>query len=84
MRAWKNYFDWIKTLKYKKIVMIGGNHDNFCENWCTSDDSIYEFIDKESFEYLCDSGTEFEWLKIWGSPWTKTFKGMNPIVKRSL
>jgi Icc-related predicted phosphoesterase len=47
--------------------------------------------------YLCDSGTEFEYeeqedtkwgpkmtstkLKIWGSPWTKTFEVMNPKCK---
>jgi Icc-related predicted phosphoesterase len=51
----------------------------------------------ERCEYLRDSGTEFEYweegnppldrasfcrkLKIWGSPWTKTFPGMNPKCK---
>src|SRR5690606_22101282 len=34
-----------------------------------------------NIEYLCDSGTEFEGLKIWGSPWTKTFLNMNPHCK---
>lgn len=64
---------------YKKIVYISGNHDNFlydkerygalktCSEW--------------NIEYLCDSATEFEGLKIWGSPWTKTFPGMNPHCK---
>ena len=31
--------------------------------------------------YLCDSGAEFEGLNIWGSPWSKTFEGMNPHCK---
>ncbi len=62
---------------YKKIVIIAGNHDN-------------RMLDQEKLlkdtkfmcgEYLCDSGTEFEGLKIWGSPWTKTFEGMNPKCK---
>ena len=33
---------------------------------------------EEICEYLCDSGTEFEGLKIWGSPWTAQFPGINP------
>lgn len=42
--------------------------------------SNYEIIPEErpNFDYLCDSGTEFDGLKIWGSPWTKTFPGINP------
>jgi Icc-related predicted phosphoesterase len=30
-------------------------------------------LDPEDFEYLCDSGTEFGGLKIYGSPWTPEF-----------
>lgn len=78
------------SFKYKKSIFIGGNHDNLLQKYGM------EFA--PSFcEYLCDSGTEFEYeeddveqeecgmhptvtkkLKIWGSPWTKRFKGMNP------
>jgi Icc-related predicted phosphoesterase len=32
----------------------------------------------ELFEYLCDSGTEFDGLKIWGSPHSLHFPGINP------
>jgi len=35
----------------------------------------------EGFEYLCDSGTEFEGLKIWGTPWSLWFHGINPHCK---
>src|ERR1700679_3842906 len=31
--------------------------------------------------YLCDSGIEFEGLKIWGSPWTRKFPQINPKCK---
>ena len=27
---------------------------------------------------MCDSGINFYGLKIWGSPWTRHFTGMNP------
>ena len=70
---------WMKKQAYKKKVVIAGNHDNY----------MYENIPYKmtlqipgmGCEYLCDSGTEFEGLKIWGSPWTKTFPGMNPHCK---
>ncbi len=35
----------------------------------------------ERCEYLCDSGTEFEGLTIWGAPWTPWFNGVNPKCK---
>ncbi len=71
-----DFMGWVDVYEhsYKKIVIIGGNHDPFLE-------ANPEFISShgyENIEYLCDSGTEFEGLKIWGSPWTKRFKGMNP------
>lgn len=71
---------WLYKQDYKKKIIVGGNHDNrytleheesLCEYWKYYDDTVY----------LCDSGTEFEGLKIWGSPWTKTFPGMNPHCK---
>ncbi len=63
--------------KYKEIIVIAGNHDN----------TAYEFKNYgltphlqilPAVKYLCDSGTEFQGFKIWGSPWTSTFPGMNP------
>lgn len=56
---------------YKQAIVIAGNHDNFCQ-------IINEELKSLGLGYLCDSGTEFEGLKIWGSPWTKRFPGMNP------
>lgn len=62
--------EWFVNQPYKKRIMISGNHDNLLQK---------EY--RITSEYLCDSGTEFEGLKIWGSPWTKTFPGMNPKCK---
>lgn len=67
--------DWLCEQEYKKIVIISGNHDNFLQK--RNDQSQFFTVGK----YLCDSATEFEGLKIWGSPWTKTFLGMNPHCK---
>lgn len=67
---------WVDSQKYKKKIVIAGNHDMLLEEYpqCLNLEDI-------SFSYLCDSGTEFERLKIWGSPWTRTFKGINPKCK---
>lgn len=93
------FFDWLSLQDYKKKIYIAGNHDNLI---ASGKYSTPKYCDAE---YLCDSGTEFEywdgltqdpdpkvWLdsiykdrkrkfKIWGSPWTKTFPGMNPHCK---
>lgn len=68
------FYMWICDQKYNKKIVIAGNHDNLLQ-------SNGRIVNHGDFEYLCDSGTEFEGLKIWGSPWTKTFKGMNPCCK---
>ncbi len=69
------FFDWLIDQKYKKKIFIAGNHDVL----------IYEqgdsFVFIQDIEYLQDSGTEFEGFKIWGSPWTAWFHGINPSCK---
>ena len=70
---------WLSMLPYKKKIIVAGNHDNewLKQDPCKVHDSIinpkYEY-----YEYLCDSGTEYQGLKIWGSPWTRSFEGQNP------
>lgn len=66
---------WLKGQAYTKKVLIAGNHDNFIMHF----DNPQEYF--EEVVYLCDSGIEFEGLKIWGSPWTKNFFGQNPFCK---
>ena len=75
----KGYFDddiywfdeWLRDQNYKKKIVVAGNHDNELIG------KGYDFAISGAM-YLCDSGTEFEGLKIWGSPWTAYFNGMNP------
>lgn len=72
---YEEFFNWMKNQEYRKKVFICGNHDNQAM-------SQFDWYDAE---YLCDSGTEVvtngNRLKIWGSPWSSTFKGMNPHCK---
>ena len=82
---YERFFSWCSGLNYKKIILIGGNHDNKLteeepqESGCPS--VVSNWMDFRKMAYLFDSGAEFEGLKIWGSPWTKTFLGMNPKCK---
>lgn len=71
-----DFIYWLSEQDYKEKIIIAGNHDSFVihnKNWFVEE---LESISKSL--YLCDSGTEFEGLKIWGSPWTAYFPGMNP------
>lgn len=77
LSEYQEFLGWISRLDYKKKIVVAGNHDNVLDDGSTP--RIFEKVD--AFEYLCDSGTTFEGLKIWGSPWTKTFFGINPHCK---
>lgn len=86
IKEYKKFNNWICNQTYRKIIFIGGNHDNCLKQ----PEDIIQIFHGDDFpeerwandiKYLCDSGTEFEGLKIWGSPWTKTFPGMNPHCK---
>lgn len=72
---------WLNEQKYTKKVFIGGNHDKYlyeCQKKCDLPlTNGFQFGD-----YLCDSSTEFEGLKIWGSPWTPTFFNWYFMVNR--
>jgi len=72
---WNAYLDlqrWLNEQDYKEIIFIAGNHDTLIQDSDVIDDLLYEHI------YLKDSCTEFQGLKIWGTPWTSRFEGINP------
>ena len=72
---WHDFYQWLQRQDYRKKVYIAGNHDKQLQD--DEDFPEYELINGIA-DYLCDSGCEFEGLKIYGTPWTKSFKGMNP------
>lgn len=79
---WLEFFKWIETLKFKKIIFIGGNHDRFLEQSITSVETREMLgIKEDKFEYLLDSGYTYKGIKIWGSPWSLLFEGVNPKCK---
>lgn len=69
------FYIWLDKQAYKYKIFIAGNHDNEIQKGLD-----YEFAN-ENIYYLEDSSVEIEGLKIWGSPCTKTFPGMNPHCK---
>ena len=69
---YSEFGEWLVLQKYRSKIYIAGNHDNHLQNT----DKLYTQI--FGAEYLCDSGTEFEGLKVWGSPYTLRFPGENP------
>ena len=70
-----DFCDWLEAQPYRLKVIIAGNHDNKIQEGID-----FDFSDL-NIKYLEDSECEFEGLKIWGSPWTKTFEKMNPHCK---
>ncbi len=78
---WGDFFEWLSRQRYTKKIFIAGNHDGLLEH-CDPRVKAKEvcgvdFIN-HGIEYLQDSGTEFNGYKIWGSPWTSWFEGLNP------
>lgn len=77
------FLKWLDVQKYDRKIVIAGNHDGLIQNGKKIKtekgyfNSVIPILAIRS-EYLQDSGTEYEGLKIWGSPWTPTFKGINP------
>jgi len=81
VRELDEFNEWLLQQRYEKKVVIAGNHDTLIEDRGIFD--ISNPIDRTLFldpsaDYLCDSGTEFEGIKIWGTPWSLWFKGVNP------
>jgi Icc-related predicted phosphoesterase len=79
LSAYGRFEGWLQRQNYKKKILIAGNHDNYYE-W-KGFEVIQDIYKSINIDYLCDSGMEFEGLKIWGSPWTKTFPRMNRNCK---
>jgi Icc-related predicted phosphoesterase len=73
--GWAAFEMWLRGQEYRMKVVVAGNHDMSAQ----VTPQIGETLEKnEGVKYLCDSGTEFEGVKIWGCPWTLTFDGINP------
>ena len=58
---------WLQDLKYRKKIVVAGNHDGLIQG------GRWNIDRPEGFDYLQDQAIEFEGLKIYGSPWTPSF-----------
>lgn len=81
-KEYENFFEYLRLTEYKRIIIVGGNHDNKLieedEDDCGFPPIIADLMHFHKMTYLCDSVTVFEGLKIWGTPWSLTFPGINP------
>lgn len=75
-----DFLEWLKHQPYEEKIVIAGNHDNFIQNLKSKYIAEVQTL-SSGMKYLLDSGTEFQGLKIWGSPWTLAFEGINPKCK---
>lgn len=58
------FLSWLQYQKYSKKIFIAGNHDRWLMGVRPNN------FDQWDVTYLMDSGTEYEGIKFWGSPWT--------------
>jgi predicted phosphodiesterase len=58
---------WLKRVPARKVIGIAGNHDFIFEH---NPGLVPPGL---NWTYLQDSGTEWEGLKVWGTPWQPTF-----------
>lgn len=64
----ERFNDWLKTLKFKHIIYVAGNHDRIFEKDKKRAKAILSHA-----TYLEDRLIQVEGFKIYGSPWTPTF-----------
>lgn len=68
---WERFKEWLGGLDYKHKILIGGNHDNALQSG---------EVDDLPCHYLENSWIEIEGITFWGSPWTPSFFGQNPLA----
>lgn len=71
LSMWKD----LSKLNYHKVIIVAGNHDSYLE---TAEGETLIRHYSPNIQYLCDEGIIYGDYKIWGSPWTLKFKGINP------
>lgn len=70
-----SFFNWLNEQKYKKKILIAGNHDNFIKDY----PQIFNDMLQSNTTYLQDAGIEYKGYKIWGTPHSVIFPECNPI-----
>lgn len=90
------FLSWMHKQNYEHYIFIAGNHDNMIEKgemiteglgnttYLCDSGMEFEMVEPEE-EEITKWGTKMiarpRKIKVWGSPWTLTFPGMNPKCK---
>ena len=63
------FLPWVDAIESKRVVLVAGNHDHWIERH--NEELLEEFAPSagKKLVYLCDSGFEYEGIKIYGTPW---------------
>lgn len=72
----KEQVAWLKSLPFKYIVLISGNHDVCCETLMNK--GMEAALREKLFgriRYLRDSGVTLEGVRFWGAPWVPPYAG---------
>ena len=73
LTEYQEFCYWLHNQKYDRKIVIAGNHDRRLQvDPFRFDEAVTGAI------YLCDSGTTWNSLKVWGTPWTRWFESVNP------
>lgn len=75
LEQYEEFYDWALKQDYSKVVCIAGNHDMRVNSSVLYSGDLFK---TGKFWYLQDSGIEFDGIKVWGSPWSAWFMGINP------
>jgi len=69
--AFYEFIDWYASLPYTYKVLVAGNHDGFIQ---LENKKAREYMLLHDIIYLEDESITIEGIKIYGSPWTPTFR----------
>ena len=71
-KEFRDFYEWLTSIrnKYKRIIVIGGNHDSFLFHNEKEVKKLFKNID---VDYLHDSSVVIDGVEFYGSPWSPTF-----------
>jgi len=75
IQEYDKFKTWFQSQPYEKKILVAGNHDTFL------DGNESRFTPDSWFFYLEDREIALDGIRIYGTPWTPIFEGVNPRCK---
>ena len=71
-KEFRDFYEWLSSIrdKYKRIIVIAGNHDSTIYHYEKECKKLFKEID---VDYLHDSSVIIDNVEFYGSPWSPTF-----------